>query len=342
MELNGRKRAILSAIIRAYAENGEPIGSKALCDMLDFSVSSATLRNEMSDLCELGYLEQPHTSAGRIPTVLGYKLYISDLMSRDSLSGDMKLIIDSMLDGVSGEVGDITARAGQILSELTGLPVITTSVASEHDTVKKIELVPMGRRSLLAILITSKGLFKNRICRVSADIEADLLQKFYAICNGYIIGKPLLGLSPTYIQQVIALAGDLALMGLIGDIFDMIGDIKRSSLTLRGESNLFRCYSRDGEVQRAMELLSQKDVMLSLLNQIDSPVGVLFGGDTQISELHPATLVVARYSHDGHELGKIGVIGPTRMSYDRVIPSLEYFASKMSKVISDTLTDLED
>ena len=342
MELNERKRAILSAIIRAYAEHGEPIGSKALCDMLDFSVSSATLRNEMSDLCELGYLEQPHTSAGRVPTVLGYKLYISDLMNRDTLSGDMKLIIDALLDGVSGEVGDITSRAGQILSELTGLPVITTSVMSEHDTVKKIELVPMGRRSVLAILITSKGLFKNRICRTSCDVNESFLQKFYSICGTYIIGKPLSLVSPTYAQQVIASAGEISLMALIGDILDMLEEIKRSSLTLRGESNLFRCYSRDGEVQKAMELLSQKDVMLSLLSQVDAPVGVLFGDDTQISELRPATLVVARYSHDGHELGKIGVIGPTRMSYDRVIPSLEYFASKMSKVISETLTDLEE
>ncbi len=342
MELNDRKRAILSAIVRAYAESGEPIGSKALCDMLDFSVSSATLRNEMSDLCELGYLEQPHTSAGRVPTVLGYKLYISDLMNRDSLSSDMKLIIDALLEGISGDALDITARAGQILSELTGLPVITTSVTSEQDTVKKIEIVPISRRSLLAILITSKGILKNRICKIGSEISSAFFEKFYAFAGEYIIGKPLGSLSPVYLQQLASKAGSLSVMSLAGDIFEMISEIRCSNLTLRGESNLFRCYSRDGEVQRAMELLSQKDTMLSLLSKIDDPVGVIFGGDTEISELQPATLIVARYSHGGRELGKIGVIGPTRMSYDRVIPSLEYFASKMSKVISETLTDLED
>jgi heat-inducible transcriptional repressor len=296
----------------------------------------------MSSLCELGYLEQPHTSAGRVPTVRGYKLYISDLMNRDSLSGEMKLIIDAMLDGISGETGDITARAGQILSELTGLPVITTSVMSEHDSVKKIEVIPMGRHSVLAVVITSKGMLKNRICRVGDEITASLIEKFYELCSTYIIGKQLSSLSPTYLQQTVALSGSLSLMSLAADVFGMISDIKHSSLTLRGESNLFRCYSRDGEVQRAMELLSQKDVMLSLFNKVTSPVGVLFGDDTEISELQPATLVIARYGHGGHELGKIGVIGPTRMSYDRVIPSLEYFASKMSKVITQNLTDLED
>ncbi len=342
MELGERKRAILSAIIRAYAENGEPIGSKALCDMLDFPVSSATLRNEMSSLCELGYLEQPHTSAGRIPTVQGYKLYINDLMQRDSLSGDMQLIIDAMLEGISGEVGDITARAGQILAELTGLPVITTSVTSESDTVKKIELIPTGRRSFLAILITKNGIMRTKVCRVSSLADEGTAEKFYNLCSNYIIGKPLGALTPTYMQQTLASSGDLSLMSLVGGVFDMISEIKRSNLSLKGEGNLFRCFVRDGEVQRAMELLSQKDIMLSLLSQVDSPVGVLFGDDTEISELGPATIVIAKYSHGGHELGKIGVIGPTRMAYDRVIPSLEYFASKMSKVIEDTLTDLED
>ena len=341
MELSERKRAILSAIIRAYVENGEPIGSKALCDMLDLSLSSATLRNEMSDLCELGYLEQPHTSAGRIPTVLGYKLYINDLMHRDTVSGEMKLIIDSLLEGISGEIGDITARAGQILSELTGLPVITSSVTDEHDTVKKIELLPMGRNSVLAVLITSHGILKNKICRVEGGSQR-VAEKFYSLCSAYIIGKELALLTPTYSQQLMAAAGDISLLSLIAGIFDMIDEVKRSSLSVKGESNLFRCYSRDGEVQRVMELISQKDVMLSLLDRVNAPIGVLFGGDTDISELHPATIIIAGYGRGGHEFGKIGVIGPTRMSYDRVIPSLEYFADKMSKVISRTLTDLED
>lgn len=341
MELNDRKRAILSAIIRNYVENGEPIGSKALCDMLDFSLSSATLRNEMSDLCELGYLEQPHTSAGRIPTVLGYKLYISDLMHRDALSGEMKLIIDSLLEGISGEVGDITARASQILSELTGLPVIVSCATGEHDTVKKLELLPMGRHSVLAVLITSHGVMKNRILRVGGDVST-AIAKFNELCGAYIIGRELSSLTRSYSQQLIASAGDLSLMSLTAAAFELIEDAKLSSLSIRGESNLFRCYNRDGEVQRIMELLAQKDVMLSLLSRVDTPVGVLFGNDTEINELQPTTLVVAKYNRGGHELGRIGIIGPTRMSYDRVIPSLEYFADKMSRVLSNTLTDLED
>lgn len=337
MELNERKRAILSAIISAYTKYGEPIGSKALCNMLDFNLSSATLRNEMSDLCELGYLEQPHTSAGRIPTILGYKLYIDDLMKRDSLSGEMKLIIDSMLDGVSGGVDDITAASSQMLSELTGLPVITSVISDINDEVKKIAFIPMGRQSVLTVLVTANGIMKSKVYKCCKEIDDQLIAGMYSLCDKYIIGKPLCTLTKTYLQQIIAFADGISMISLIASLFELIEDAKRSNVTLRGESNLFRYHTRDGEVQRLMELLAQKDKMLSLISNIDTPVGVLFGNDTDINELKPATIVLAKYNADGHELGQIGVIGPTRMLYDHLIPSVEYFATKMSKVISEAL-----
>lgn len=332
----------MTAIINAYVETGEPIGSKALCDILDFSLSSATLRNEMSDLCELGYLEQPHTSAGRVPTVLGYKLYIDDLMKRDALSGEMKLIIDSMLDGVSGGIDEITRSAGQILSELTGLPVLTSTISNSSDTVKKIELLPMGKHSMLAVLITSGGIMKSRMLRSPTPIIGEQIKEMHDLYNKYIIGRPLSVLDRVYLQQLAAAASDISIVSLSAALFELIEDAKQSHFNLRGESNLFRCYSQGGEAHRLFELLSQKELMLSLIQGVPEPVGVLFGKDTDITDLKPATIVLAKYSTGGHELGQIGVIGPMRMSYERVIPSLEYFAKKMSKVISDTLTDLED
>ncbi len=337
MELNERKRAILSAIISAYTQHGEPIGSKALCDMLDFTLSSATLRNEMSDLCELGYLEQPHTSAGRVPTVLAYKLYIDNLMKRDALSGDMKLIIDSMLSNISGGVDDIALKASQILSELTGLTVITSRRADLDDKVKRIAFIPMGRRSVLIVLMTENGVMKS--CSLRCDVEASpaLTQEMQRICDRYIVDRQLSALTKTYLQQIITFADDISVLSFIAPLFELIEDAKSSKIMLRGESKLFRCISHDGEVLRLMELLSQKELMLSLLSSVDSPVGVLFGNDTDINELKPATIVLAKYGTEGHTLGQIGVIGPTRMSYDRLIPSLEYFAEKMSEVIGETL-----
>ena len=340
--LSERKRAILKAIISSYVEHGEPIGSKALCDMLGTTLSSATLRNEMSDLCSLGYLEQPHTSAGRVPTVLGYKLYIDDLMGREALSGDTKLVIDSLLEGLSGDVDEIIRRGGQILSELTGLPVLISTRSDESNSVKRIELVPMGRHSLLAVLITSNGIMRSRMVRSDGALTPALLDSFYKLCTEYIIGKPLYTLGRAYLQQLVASFGDISLLSLVAALFDMIEDAKRSEVSLRGESNLFRFYGQGAQTHRLIELLAQKDLMLSLFDTVEAPVGVLFGNDTDIQELKSATLILAKYSSGDRVIGQIGVLGPTRMSYERVIPSIEYFAKGLSRVISETLTDLED
>lgn len=337
MELNERKRAILSAIIGAYTQHGEPIGSKALCDMLDFTLSSATLRNEMSDLCELGYLEQPHTSAGRIPTVLAYKLYIDDLMQRDTVSGDMKLIIDSMLSNISGGVDDIALSASQILSELTGMPVITSRVADLSDKIKRVAFMPLGARSILIVLMTENGIVKSTSLRCDMNSNPQITEELQTLCEEHIANKPLSILTKTYLQQMITFADDISIISLLAPLFELIEDAKSSKIILRGESKLFRYFNHEGEVFRLFELLSQKELMLSLFSSVESPVGVLFGNDTDINELKPTTIVLAKYGTGENTLGQIGVIGPTRMSYDRLIPSLEYFAEKMSEIIKDTL-----
>lgn len=341
MELNERKRAILAAVIKSYIERGEPIGSKALCDVLDLSLSSATLRNEMSDLCELGYLEQPHTSAGRIPTALGYKLYISDLMNQAPVSSDMKLIIDSKLEGLCGDVDEITLRASDCLSDMLRLPVIISSQSDERNTVKRIELLSMGRRLLFAVLITSNGMVKNRMLHLSGELSPETAAKFQSVCEEYIIGRPLSEMTRTHFQTV-AMAGGISLMSLNAALFEMIEESKNSQFSLRGESNIFHCFGHSFESRGLIDLLSQKERMLSLLSQVEEPVGVIFGNDTGIDEFRSSTLVVAKYKAGENTLGHIGVVCPMRIGYEWLIPSVEYFAKRMSKAINETLTDLED
>ena len=308
-----------------------------MCDMLDFTLSSATLRNEMSDLCHLGYLEQPHTSAGRIPTVLAYKLYIDNLMKRDAVSGDMKLIIDSMLSNISGGVDDIALSASQILSELTGMPVITSRIADLSDRVKRVAFMPLGAKAILIVLMTENGIVKSTSLRCDINSNPQIIEQLRNLCEEHIVNKPLISLTKTYLQQLITFTDDISIISLIAPLFELIEDSKSSKIILRGESKLFRCCNHDGEVFRLFELLSQKELMLSLFSSVESPIGVLFGNDTDINELKPTTIVLAKYGTAEHTLGQIGIIGPTRMSYERLIPSLEYFAKKMSEVISESL-----
>ena len=341
MELSERKRAILAAIIKSYIERGEPVGSKALCDILDLSLSSATLRNEMSDLCSLGYLEQPHTSAGRVPTALGYKLYISDLMKQSPVSNDMRFMIDATLEELSGDVDDIMLRASDYLSDMLQLPVIISSMSDERNVIKRAEVLPMGRRLLFLVLITSNGVVKNRLLHTNGDMPQELLEKFQSVCKEYIIGKQLCELSKTYLQTM-AMAGGIQLMGLTAALSEIIEDSKHPQFRLRGESNIFEAFERSFESRGMIELLSQRDRMLSLLTKAPKPIGVVFGNDTGIEEFRSSTLVVSEYKAGDNTLGHIGVVCPMRIGYEWLIPLVKYFADRMSKVIDKTLTDLED
>ena len=341
MTLSERKKAILAAVINSYIRFGEPISSKALCDILDLSLSSATLRNEMSDLCSLGYLEQPHTSAGRIPTALGYKFYISDLMKNEPLSGETRLLIDTMLEELGGTFDGVAHRVGDVLSGLLQLPVIISFKASGDSTVKRVELSAIGNHLLVIVIGTSQGVVENRMLHVGGGNLARTMEDFQRLCNEYIIGRPLDSLSRTYFQTV-ATAGGISLMEINSVLFDMIEHIKEPRVIIRGESNLLHRFERSFELRGLIDLLSQKERMLSLLSKTDSPVGVVFGNDTGVSEFHSSTMVVAEYSAGDSRLGKIGVICPMRTDYESLIPSVEYFAKKMSLAITDTLKALED
>ena len=178
MNLSDRKRIILAAIIKNYIKTGEPVGSKLLIELTGLSVSSATLRNEMSELCELGYLEQPHTSAGRKPTSTGYDFYFEQLMGRRQIPDDLKQIIDKMLNDAAKDPEHLASIAGQVLSDLTGAPTIMATVTKSEAFVRRVNIMPMGRRTVLLLLITSDGLTRSRICRSAFDLSPELISYF--------------------------------------------------------------------------------------------------------------------------------------------------------------------
>ncbi len=343
MELNARKKAILSAIVRTYIETGEPIGSKALCSILGLGLSSATLRNEMSELGELGYLEQPHTSAGRVPTSKGYRLYVEDVMRNETVSPEMRQAIDAVLSHLTGDPEQIPAEAGERLSELTGLPVLSATVASEEATVHRVEILPMGKRTALLVLLTSDQTARSRLCRTAVNLSDALLDRFRRLCDDRVVGTPLCDLTASCLQSLVASAsGSLELLPLLTCLFDMAAELSRARLSFRGESNLFSFYKQDDEVRRLLELIARRDAILSLLSELNRPVGVIFGDDTSYDALKPSSLVVASYRSGDKTIGRIGVLGPVRMSYNNLIPGVAYYAQKLSQLMSNALKDMED
>ena len=343
MELTPRKKAIIGEIVKAHIETGEPIGSKILATRLEGSPSSATLRNEMSELCDMGYLEQPHTSAGRVPTSKAYRLYVTELMGKQKLSDESKQIIDHMLSSARHDPESLGASAAEILSNLTGLPTI--SVPSSYDGVrlKKVSLMPMGKEAAIIFVVTDDGRTRSRLVRSSSQFTPSLVKKFEDIAAQKICTVDASRLDMPYLQGMVASAGmdALTIAPLLSCVFDMAAELKNAQIKLGGTANLFSVCRGDNEARRIIDLLGTNEAVYSILSRIDVPVGVLFGDDTNYIELKPTGMIVASYGED-REFGRIAVIGPTRMAYERILPSVEYLAYRVGNIMSEVLKGLEE
>ncbi len=344
MDLTPRKRAILAAVIDSYILSGEPVGSKSLCDLLPIQVSSATLRNEMSDLCQMGFLNQPHTSAGRIPTSLGYQLYISDLMGTPTVSPEVKLVIDSMLQSVAHNPEQMPALATEQLSNLTGLPAFSATLTNSDAKIKRVRIIPMGKRTLLMVVIATDGTAKSRIVLSDCVVDETLLSVYSNVCKACIIGHRLSELNRAYLQSIVARLGDysLSIMPLISTMFEIIAEMFEPQLIFKGETNLFSGYRQPASA-RIGELIQEKDTVLSLISNMTDPVEIMFSDEySPDTSSEPCCMVVAKFSTGQHELGRIGVLGPSRMAYDQLIPSVEYFANRLGKLMTKAMRDMED
>ena len=343
MELTPRKKAILAEIVKAHIETGEPIGSKILSQRLKDSPSTATLRNEMSELSEMGYLEQPHTSAGRQPTSKAYRLYVSELMGKKDLSLEGKEIIDTMLSAVRPDVDSIGSSAAEILSSLTGLPTISAVGAESGVKIRKVSLLPMGRGAAVVFVIADDGRTRSRLVRLSAPFTPELGIRFDNITAAKICGVDISTLDKAYLQGVAISAGfdALSLAPLLSCVFEMAKELRGRRVDMEGEANLFSLCDSDASARRVLELLRTSDAVHSILSKVNSPLGVVFGDDTGYGELSSAGMVVASYG-DNMNKGKIAVIGPTRMAYDSIMPCAEYLAQRVGALMSEVLKGLEE
>lgn len=342
MELSPRKQAVLAAVTSAYIKTGEPIGSKALTLILKNAPSSATLRNEMNELCELGLLTQPHTSAGRVPTSRGFKLYVDMLMSPDKISEGDRAFIDEGLKNLHIAPEKIPGTAGELLSRLTGLPAVTCFRTEQSPIIKQAQLVKLGRSSVLLWLLTADGRARSRVFRTGCVYTPELDLKFSEIVSKKVTGKPVNELTKSYMQSVTAGAGSLDLAPVISALFEMAQGIETSDVTLSGEAALYNICGSETAARRIFNLINLKEPILSVVDGIDGKAGVVFGGETGYKELWGYTVIAAKYTCSNKYSGAVGLIGPNRISYDRIIPVVEYTASRLSDIMTGAAKDMEE
>ncbi len=341
MELGKRKEMILSAIVEQYIKSGEPIGSKFLMDALPISVSSATIRNEMSELHEMGLLEQPHTSAGRIPSQAGYRYYVDNLMNTNELSENERELIKNELERSMGSPDKLLEKAGEMLAKLTGCAAIATTPTDDEAVIKHIEIMPVGTRIAMIVMMTSSGIIKNGICKVETELTKDMVQCFYDIVNECFIGRPVSDVGTVMIQTLVASLGSNALS--MSPLFVVLADIANQALQaeirLEGEQNLLHHREFGNNAYEMMQFFDEKDKLERALSNSKNPLEVIIGKENMYRQLENSSMIISRYSIKGHDGGVIGIIGPTRLNYAKLIPSIEYLTDLVSKMLTDTFED---
>lgn len=334
--VDARKRRILSAVVDLYIRTGEPVGSKTISQLPDIHVSAATVRNDMAVLEELGYLEQPHTSAGRVPTFNGYRMYIEEISAEGTLPQEERDRLDEMLGDESQLTEDLILQsATTALSQITKCATVVSNFAPKYSVISKVDVIPTGKRMYVVLLITSDGKIKNRACRLQFDLTHEHMDFFKHFMEENLEGVSVSDLSEEKLEQMITAMGTymMTLSPLVQDICEMSKDLQQNELYMTGEQNLFSCDDLDkAEVAKFM---MHKQELSGLLDDSFQGIKVMFGEEGNDFVIGNSSMIVSKYQKGDHTAGSLGVIGPMRLNYAKVIPYIEYFTEKISHLISD-------
>ncbi|MDR0821751.1 MAG: heat-inducible transcriptional repressor HrcA [Oscillospiraceae bacterium] len=342
-----RKFQILEAVIDEYIRTGEPVGSGTIKDRLPFAVSPATIRAEMSALEAEGYLGHPHTSAGRVPTVRGYRLYIDRMGGAAvSISEEEKQKLDNFFEGLEGE-GDETIidTASHALSEITRCAIVATDTSARFSVITKVDVIPTGRRMYVLLLVTSAGDIKNRVCRLSFDLTKEQTDFFIDFVRNNLEGASPELLTPDFFEELSIALGNyvMTLAPLLKVVAELSEEMKTRRVLVKGETILIE--SGDIGKNQLISLLEHRNEVTELFDGAFSGISVVFGeelsGERSIVVQNGALLSGA-FSKDGKPAGSLGVIGPLRLDYKKIIPYIEYFTQKVTGILSGEKEEEKD
>lgn len=339
MKVDERKLKILSAIVDEYIKTGEPVGSKTLVNALGISVSSATVRNDMAALEAMGLLEHLHTSSGRVPTYLGYRLYIDKLMKPTVLSAKERNMIDRMLGDGSVTPEAVVETATEALAQLTGLASFNTKNTPKISVITRVEVIPAGRRLYALLILTSTGSIKNKVFRMEFDISNEQLQFFERFLNDHLYGLKFDQLNPSMMQNLAVALGSymMTLSPLLYAVYELSTEFCGGDVSLKGATNLLA--SRDFDPNDVVRFISQKNELARMLSDVFDGIHVVFGKENNTFAISNSSVMMAKYNIGDTEAGSLGIIGPVRVDYARMIPYLEYFSDRVTRILSDVVLD---
>ena len=327
--MDARKRRILSAVVDLYIRTGEPVGSKTISQLPDIHVSAATVRNDMAVLEELGYLEQPHTSAGRVPTFSGYRMYIEEISAGGSLPEEERERLDEMLGDESQLTEDLILQsATTALSQITKCATVVSNFAPKYSVISKVDVIPTGKRMYVVLLITSDGKIKNRACRLQFDLTHEHMDFFKHFMEENLEGVSVSDLSEEKLDQMVTAMGTymMTLSPLVQGICEMSKDLQQNELYVSCD---------DLDKAEVAKFILHKQELSGLLDDSFQGIKVMFGEEGNDFVIGNSSMIVSKYQKGDHTAGSLGVIGPVRLNYAKVIPYIEYFTEKISHLISE-------
>ena len=339
MELSERKKKVLRSVVDLYIRTAEPVGSKAVTELPDMKYSSATIRNEMAELTTMGYLEQPHTSAGRIPSAAGYRLYVDELMMDYRLSIDETKSINNAIEEKMQRVDKMVEKVARLVSQATDLPAISAASRCGSLTVKRYDLILAAKSSVIAVLMLSNEQVVNKLIKLPLAANESDLKLLSAVLNASMTDIPPENITPEQMEKVMRSAGGAA--SLVPVILDFVQETLRQSestnVAVFGQSRLLGLpeYRDVDKAQRVMASIDEEALSnLPAVMENTNGTKVIVGPENVSEELKDTSVVMTKFDIGDGMQGMIGVVGPTRMDYAKVTARLSYFAESLSKLFA--------
>ena len=342
MNLSERKLKILQAIISDFIKTAEPVGSRTLSKKFDLGISPATIRNEMADLEEMGYLTHPHTSAGRVPSEMAYRLYVNEMMGKSELSDEVKTAISNELYDNVMELEKTVQHAAKILSDITNLTSFAMTPTKERDTLKYINLLPVDETTVVLMIVSDSGKVSNTALRLNVPYTEENLELLSKTMTYNYRGKTISEALATNIIESIRTDME-AMSGLAQNVMPnfmrTLEQMLDVNLYMDGLTNIFSIPEYNSDIDRAktfLEMLGKKEDLTKTLVNRENGVMITIGHENTDDTMKDCSVITATYHVNGELAGKIGVIGPTRMKYGEITSVIEYLTDNISNAFKLT------
>lgn len=334
-DLDERKKKVLQAIVEEYINTAEPVSSGSItkCHGLDYS--SATIRNDMAQLENIGFLDKPHTSAGRVPSAEGYRYYVNELLKEDNLTLEEIKYIQNKLKIKVNEIEDLTKVATTTLSEITHYTTVAVGPKADKQIIEEIKFVSLGQRMLMVVIVTDTGLVKETIIKFDEDITESQVDTLNNLFNTRLRGKPLSKIDKPMAEYIFSeVHYSIGIMNAIINQINKIIEEENNNIFLEGAKRSFDLpeFKSMKVAKNFINLLDAKDEMLEIFNSGEAEdINVFIGNDDENSNLKDFSIITFKHTLGDKDLGTIGIIGPKRMDYAKVISVMKYISKKLNE-----------